>query len=102
MFVVQIISQYLKASGFCILLHEALQLEAGDDGLKISTCPCAGYNFTPRSVSTTEEKTLTYHRIIEAFRFAFAMRSRLGDPRYLNITDVRSLTSSGFCSSVTH
>lgn len=38
------------------------------------------YRFTPDSVSTTEKSTLTWHRIVEAMKFAYAKRSSLRDP----------------------
>lgn len=42
-------------------------------------------------MSPVRNKTLTYHRIIEAFRFADEKKSKLGDPRDESIKEV-SLT----------
>ncbi|XP_055998879.1 glutathione hydrolase 1 proenzyme-like [Ostrea edulis] len=38
------------------------------------------YEFSPDSVSTIDKSITTWHRIIEAMKFAFAKRSSLGDP----------------------
>ncbi|XP_056624599.1 glutathione hydrolase 1 proenzyme-like isoform X1 [Triplophysa dalaica] len=47
-----------------------------------------GYNFTHNSLQTDERKILTYHRMIEAFRFTYARKSELGDPQFVKITDI--------------
>ncbi|KAK3522102.1 hypothetical protein QTP70_025265, partial [Hemibagrus guttatus] len=60
-----------------------------------------GYNLTSDSISNTEKKTLTYHRIMEAFKFAYAKRSVLGDPKFLNISDfIQNITAKSFADSI--
>lgn len=49
----------------------------------------SGYEVHANDLQQTNTAALFYHRLIEAFKFAYAKRSELGDPAKVNITDVR-------------
>ncbi|XP_078682131.1 glutathione hydrolase 1 proenzyme-like [Branchiostoma floridae x Branchiostoma belcheri] len=60
-----------------------------------------GYGLNATSVDGVDNQVLTYHRIIEAFKFAYAKRSELGDPKFVNVTElVRNMTSSDYADSL--
>ncbi|XP_019618511.1 PREDICTED: gamma-glutamyltranspeptidase 1-like [Branchiostoma belcheri] len=60
-----------------------------------------GYRFSPASVDGVDNQILTYHRIIEAFKFAYAKRSELGDPNFVDIDELtRNMTSDDYAESL--
>ncbi|PZC81497.1 hypothetical protein B5X24_HaOG212702 [Helicoverpa armigera] len=61
----------------------------------------SGYNFTASSINSTEDKILTYHRIIEAFKYAYATRTKLGDMDFLDLTEmIRNVTTPEYGTEV--
>ncbi|XP_019631454.1 PREDICTED: gamma-glutamyltranspeptidase 1-like [Branchiostoma belcheri] len=60
-----------------------------------------GYGLNATSVDGVDNQVLTYHRIIEAFKFAYAKRTELGDPNFVDIDElVRNMTSRDFADSL--
>lgn len=60
-----------------------------------------GYNLTSSDVANVTGQVRTYHRIVEAFKFAYAKRSALGDENFVNVTQlVANLTSEEYVDSI--
>ncbi|CAF1415545.1 unnamed protein product [Rotaria sordida] len=60
-----------------------------------------GYNMLENNFKNTSTSALFYHRLIEAFKFAYAKRNELGDPSQININDlIRKLTSKDYADSI--
>lgn len=60
-----------------------------------------GYDFNRYSLDGINNTVLTYHRIIEAFKYAYAKRTEMGDLNFVNITDLLSnLTSTEYSESI--
>lgn len=48
----------------------------------------AGYNMTAADRKDLNSSVLTYHRIVEAFKFAYAYRALLGDEDFWDVDEV--------------
>ncbi|CAL8277589.1 unnamed protein product [Merluccius merluccius] len=96
-----------------VLDENPIKVNIGEFSLVAPTAPASGpvlalimlmlegYNFSADSVSSHDKRVLTYHRIVEAFRFGYAKRTMLGDPQFINISQlIQNMTSKSFASSL--
>ncbi|EFN71634.1 Gamma-glutamyltranspeptidase 1 [Camponotus floridanus] len=60
-----------------------------------------GYGFTPASMIDFNTTILTYHRMVETFKYAYALRTDLGDGAFVDMTEIiKNLTSSSFARAI--
>lgn len=60
-----------------------------------------GYNMTEKSIANLNSSILTTHHIVEAFKHAYAWRTKLADPDFVDVNElVKNLTSKEFAESI--
>ncbi|KAL1132133.1 hypothetical protein AAG570_010090 [Ranatra chinensis] len=60
-----------------------------------------GYNMSTASVSNMNASIITTHRLIEAFKYAYAKRTELADPHFVDMIElVHNLTSKEYAEEI--
>lgn len=60
-----------------------------------------GYKFDKNSIEDLNKTILTYHRIVEAYKYSYAKRTELGDTNFVNISELLSnLTSREYADNI--
>lgn len=55
------------------------------------------FHFTPESIADYNSTILTYHRMIETFKYAYALRNEMGDKKFVDMKELtKNLTSRSF------
>lgn len=79
---------------------DSIPVQIGGDTMYITPPPSSGlllgfilnilkgYEFSPASISSINETTRTYHRIIEAYKWAYGKRSLIGDPDFSDLSQL--------------
>ncbi|KAK3597993.1 hypothetical protein CHS0354_042347 [Potamilus streckersoni] len=99
-----------------IMWNSTLNVTLRNKGLRVLTPPAPsggpvlvfilnildGYKLEPDVLKTLDGTVLTYHRIIESFKFGYAKRTNLADPTFVpNVTEVeKNLTSSDYADYI--
>lgn len=97
-----------------VKVHDPVAVEIGDDVLYSVPPPGSGavlglalnilrgFGMNPDSITDAESRGLAYHRVMEAYKFAYAQRFLLGDPDFVaNVSEVvKNMTSERFADEL--
>lgn len=60
-----------------------------------------GFRFTPQSLSDFNSTIVTYHRMLETYKYAYALRGNMGDKDFVDMTEInKNLTSKDYANEI--